>query len=324
MTELPCAPFLSSDAARHGLTKSHLEDLVAAGVVRRPVRGVCARSDLPDTIELRAQCTQLVLARHVVASDRLAAWLHGIDSYDLADLELPPDLEVVSIDRHDRTRREGFLGGKRDLAPDEICEVCGVLTTTALRTACDLACLRGRAAALAVLDAFMRHHGLTQEDYRRMLPRFKGRRGVKQLRELINHASRDAESPGESWTRMTIIDAGIVAPVPNVWVEVDDYGWVRLDLAFARLKIAVEYDGEEFHTSEADQEHDDARREALRARGWIVIVVTKHDFTDDRLGAWIGELRQALRERRPVAVRRYSRGGWDGPTRRRTASSKVR
>ena len=297
---------------------------MATGVLRRPVRGVCVRSDVPDTIELRAQCARLVLARHVVVSDRSAAWLHGIDSYDLADLELPPDLEVVSIDQRDRTRRDGFLGGKRDLAPDEICEVCGVLTTTALRTACDLACLRGRSAALAVLDAFMRHHDLTHEDYRRMLPRFKGRRGVKQLRELVNHASRDAESPGESWTRMAIIDAGIAVPVPNVWIQVEDYGWVRLDLSYARLKIAVEYDGEEFHTSDADQEHDEARREALRERGWIVIVVTKHDFTGDRLGAWISELRKALQERRPLAARRYSRGQWDGPTRRRTASSSLR
>ena len=325
MTELPTHPFLSSDAARFGLSRSRVEDLVVEGFLRRPVRGVCVRADLPDTVELRAQCASLVLPAHVVVSDRSAAWLHGIDAYNLADLELPPDLEVVSIDAHDRTRRDGFLGGKRDLKPDEICEVCGVLTTTALRTACDLACTYGRSAALAVLDAFMRHHSLTRDDYQRMLPRFRGRRGVKQLRELTNYASPDAESPGESWTRMAIIDAGIVAPRPNRWVDVKEYGWVRIDLAWAALKIAVEYDGEEFHSSDADKEHDEERRDALRRQGWIVIVVTKLDFAGERLVAWLSELRQALHERQPVARRRYSRGESAGPRRRRrTATSKLR
>ncbi len=320
MDELPEHPFLSSDADRYGLTRRKVAALVEAGVLRRPVRRVLVRTDTDDTVELRAQCAALVAPAHVVVSDRSAAWLHGIDSYDLAALELPPDLEVVSIDGNTATRRGGFLGGKRDLQPDEICEVCGVLTTTALRTACDLACLRGRSAALAVLDAFMRHHALTRDDYRRMLPRFAGRRGVKQLRELVELATPDAESPGESWTRLRIIDAGIPLPRCNVWVHVEDYGWVRLDLAYAHLKIVVEYDGEEFHTEDDDRQHDERRRDALRRQGWIVIVVTKDDLGGERLDAWLTELREALHHRTPVAVRRYSRGSWDGPRRRPTPS----
>jgi hypothetical protein len=320
MHELPEHPFLSRDASRYGLTRRHVAALVKEGVLRRPVRRVLIRSEVPDTPEVRAHCASLVMAPHVVVSDRSAAWLHGIDAYDLADLELPPDLEVVSIDGQAATRRDGVLGGKRDLLPEEICEVCGVLTTTALRTACDLACLRGRPTALAVLDAFMRHHGLTRDDYRRMLPRFKGRRGVKQLRELVEHATPAAESSGESWTRMAIIDAGLPSPRPNLWVHVEDYGWVRLDLAYAWLKIAVEYDGEEFHTEDHDKQHDQRRRDALRSQGWIVIVVTKADLRGERLDAWLAELRGALHERRPVATRRYSRGEWDGPRRRRTTA----
>lgn len=323
MTDVPPHPFRSGDAASYGLTRAGVEQLLRAGVLRRPFRGVLVRADLPDTIELRATCAQVVLPPHVVLSDRSAAWLHGIDAYDPAALELVPDLEVVSVDGNDRTRRDGVLGGKRDLRPDEICEVCGTLTTTALRTACDLAAQRGRSAALAVLDAFMRHHRLTREDYRRMLPRFRGRRGVKQLRELINHASPDAESPGESWTRMAILDAGIPCPTPNVWVDVAGYGRVRLDLAWAALKIAVEYDGQEFHTSERQRQHDETRRTALRRDGWVVIVVTKDDFTGDRLALWLATLREALRDRRPPARRRYSRGAWDGPRRRRTATSRM-
>ena len=42
--------------------------------------------------------------------------------------------------------------------------------------------------------------------------------------------------------------------------------------------IAVEYDGEEHHTSPEDRRHDAERRAWLRSQGWIVIVVTKSDL----------------------------------------------
>ena len=307
--EIPDGPFRWTDAAKAGMTQWQLSELLRDHVVRRVLHSVYVRADQPDSIRLRADSARLVLPEHVVVSDRSAAWLLGVDTYSIEPLEEIPDLEVVSTDGHEATERPGVLGGKRDLLPDEICEVCGIRTTTALRTACDLACQRGRSAALAVLDAFMRAYGLQPEDFQRMLPRFKGRRGVKQLRELVNYAIPDAESPGESWTRMAIIDAGLPAPKAQVWVDLPGFGRVRLDLAWPTLKIAVEYDGEEFHTEQEDREYDEARRTALRQAGWVVIVVTKSGFTGPGLDSWLTELRASYRDRSPrPARRRYSRG----------------
>ena len=64
-------------------------------------------------------------------------------------------------------------------------------------------------------------------------------------------------------------------------------------------KIVVEYDGEEHHTSPEDRAHDERRRDWLRRRGWIVIVVTKEDFRRTSSGDWLVELRAALDERMP-------------------------
>jgi very-short-patch-repair endonuclease len=72
---------------------------------------------------------------------------------------------------------------------------------------------------------------------------------------------------------------------------------VRLDLAYRRARVAVEYDGEEFHTSPEDSEHDEERRAALRRAGWIVIVVDRAGLTAAGRQAWLRELREALRER---------------------------
>ena len=312
MTELPNHPFHLSDVASIGLTRARLRTLVESGVVRRVLRGVYCRSDPKDCVELRAQAAALVLPPDVVICDRSAAWLWGVDCFDYAEHEFLPDLEVVAIGGKDRSRRGELLSGKRDLRDDEICEIEGVRVTTPLRTACDLACLRGRNAALAIYDAFRREHGLTCVDFERMLFRFRGRRGVKQARELAPYAVAASESPGESWTRMTIIDAGLQAPEPQVWVYVPGIGWVRLDLAYEYLRIAIEYDGEEHHSSDADRRHDEERREALRRAGWIVIVVRKGDFTGVSSDRWLTELREALAERVPAYQRRYSRGeAWD-------------
>lgn len=273
------------------------------------MHAVYIRGDVEDTPEVRAACAALVLPQHCVVSDRSAAWLHGIDAYDYAELALPPQLEVVSMPGRDRTRRAETLGGKRDLLPGDVCEVGGVLVTTPLRTACDLACQRGRTGALAVLDAFRRTYGLEVADFGRILPRYVRRRGVIQLRELIGLSSALAESPAESWTRMTIIDEGLPAPELQIWVYVQGYGWVRLDMGYERLRIAVEYDGEEFHVSDEDRRRDKERRTALRRAGWIVIVVRRGDFKGSGRERWIGELKDALAVRVPIVTKRiYSRG----------------
>lgn len=310
MSNIPDHPFLLRDAETLGITRAQLRKLVADGVVRRVLHGVYARSDLADTQALRLASVRLVLPAHAVVADLSAAWLHGIDCYAFAEHAIGPRLDVVSVDGHQALQRAEIFGGKRTLGPDDICEIDGVLVTTPLRTACDVACLRGRRRALGVLDAFRRAFGLEVEDFMRILPRLAGRRGVIQLRELVPLSSPLPESMPESWTRMAIVDEQLPAPKPQVWVFVPGFGYVRLDLAYEELKIAIEYDGEEFHSGDEDQDADELRRDSLRAEGWIVIVVRKNGFSVAGLEAWLRELRVALAERRPSrpAKRVYSRG----------------
>lgn len=312
MTDLPAHPFRTADLDALGLTQTELRAVLDEGVVRRILQGVYCRVDLPDSVELRAQAAALVLSPHHVVCDRSAAWLWGVDCFDLAERAVPPPLEVVAVEGADRTRRPELLGGKRDLIAAEICEVEGARVTTPVRTACDLACLCGRSAALAALDGFCREHGLTQTDYQRQLDRFRGRRGVRQARELAPYAVPGAESRPESWTRMRIIDDGLPSPQTQVWAMVPGLGWVRLDMAYEHLRIAVEYDGMEFHTSDADRAADEHRRRLLRDAGWVVIVVRRTDLGTVASASWLGELRAVIDQRRSTYRRRYARReSWD-------------
>ena len=295
---LPDGPFTLQTARGSGWSRRQLDQMLADGTLRRVLRGVYDLAEAPDTLESRAAALALVATPFGVFCDRTAAWLHGVDAYEFRELEILPDLDCLVLRGRHRIERTGCRGGERDLAPHDICVIDGLQVTTPLRTALDLACMLPRAAALAVLDAFMRIYKLTRTTYLRELPRYRGRRGVVQLRELILLATHLAESPAESRTRLAVIDAGIPAPRPQHWVHEHGVALFRLDLAWPKSRVAVEYDGEEWHDRTDDQrESTRLRRQWLREHGWIVIVVTKESFAPAALDEWLREVREALRLR---------------------------
>jgi hypothetical protein len=173
-------------------------------------------------------------------------------------------------------------------------EIGGIRVTTPRRTALDLGCKLSRRDALAVMDALVRLHGISRADLVRELPRYFRRRGSVQLRQLVPLVDGRSESTGESWTRLEIHDRSLPVPVPQHWVHVAGVPTYRLDLAYPHARIAVEYDGEEFHSRPEDRLADEERRAWLREHGWVVIVLTKDSFTEEAIIGWIGELRRAL------------------------------
>ena len=258
------------------------------------LQGVYRPVSVPDSPEARARAAMLVVRPFAVICDRTASWLHGIDTFEYRELDILPPVETIVLRGNNRVRRQGCTGGIRDLARADIMEIEGFRLTTPVRTAMDLACKLSRYEALAVLDGFMRRHGLTQADLKAELPRYRRRRGVVQLRQLIPIADPQAESSGESWTRLAIIDAGLPTPQPQYWVSDGDFDTYRLDLAYPKHRVAIEYDGRDFHSTPAQRAADEARRHWLREQDWIVIVVDKGSFSSQALARWIQELREAL------------------------------
>lgn len=296
--DLPTQPLTRAHLTELGVSKWQLEQLLRAGLVRRLLTDVYVRTDVPDTLELRARAASLVLQPQAVVVDRTAAWLWSVDTLRPPEVETVPPLEVFVLRGHTRVRRVEVLGGERDLRPDDIVEIEGVRVTTPLRTALDLACRLSRYEALATLDAFARSHGLTQQLLvAELARRYRRRRGVVQARELVQLVDPRAESTGESFTRLAIHDEGLPAAKPQHWVYDGDMPVFRLDLAYVHLKVCIEYDGEAFHSGDERREHDRRRRQWLEERGWWVIVVDKHSFKGAAREQWLAELRRALAQR---------------------------
>lgn len=260
----------------------------------RVSRGAYVAALDAETLVERVRAVAAVAGSDQVVVDRTAAWLHGIDTFALAEQEVLPPMEFCAPPGRARVMRPEVRGRNRTLHPSELMDVQGLAVTTPMRTALDLGCHLRRREAMAALDGFARLHNVQGSDLRAMVNNFRGRRGVVQLRELSDYVDGRAESPRESWMRLALLDAGLPKPEPQVWVNVGDEPTYRLDLAYRLARVAVEYDGHEAHSTVLQRVRDERRRRHLRALGWRLVVVRSGDFEPSRVDRWTSEVRCAL------------------------------
>ncbi len=269
-------PFTTAQAAGLGVSRHLLTRLVEMALVRPVSRGTYVAAQVVDTIELRAAALRLVVADTAVVTDRTAAWLHGVDILPRSAIREPPPVQVFSR-AASRLRRPGVVSGIRTLPDSDVMEVSGIQVTTPLRSALDLGRLLGRFDALAALDGFLRL-GVPHDHVLLSVERFKGERGVVQLRFLAPLADGRAESPPESALRLHWHDAGLPPPELQWWVHRDGVPAFRLDLALPDCLYAAEYDGVLFHTPD-DAQHDADRRAWLwDQQAWVVDVFVSADL----------------------------------------------
>jgi hypothetical protein len=293
MTTFTNRPVSRRELLESGIPARRIEAMRRNGELRTVFRGVYVGPDVEDSLATRADAAALVLGPDQVVCDRAAAFLHGIDAYGARESRARP-LETCVRRGGTRTRRHGIDGRQRDLLADDVEARRSVQLTTPLRTALDLGCSLPRHRAIGVMDALARFHGFDPIALDAGSRRFRGRRGVLQLRSLIPLVDPRSESPRESWIRLVILDAGLPSPEVQWWVVEDGVELWRLDLAYPDQKVAVEYDGEEFHLrTEEQRAHDVQRRRWLADRGWVLIVVTKADLRAPE-PVWLQRLRDAL------------------------------
>jgi len=276
------APFDRRTALRHGVRDDHLQGLISGQYVRRVLQGVYAAAQLADSIRTRAEALMLVLPPDTVVIERTAGWLHGMPVLQRGAFVAAPSLEVGTT-RDSRVRRGSVDGHRRLLSSEDVTQVHGIPVTTPLRTGMDLGRQLWRFDAIAAIDAALRL-GVDHDQMLAEIDRFRGWRGVRQLRWIAPLGDPRAESPGESALRLHWIDALLPRPVPQYEIlGPDGRLWFRLDLAAPEVRYAAEYDGSAHHTSASDQAYDRRRRGWMRdEEGWTVDVFDKDDVYRSR------------------------------------------
>jgi putative AbiEi antitoxin of type IV toxin-antitoxin system len=272
-------PFTTAQARDAGLTYRALAGLVDAGLLRRVIKGVLVSNQVADGIDLRLRALALVVPPDCVVCDWTAVWLYTGMLPPGQHREIPP-VCLFKHRGHDRLRNALCDSGERTFVPDDLVEMAGFWVTTPIRTAWDVGRLSGRDVAISGLDALLRLGDFGKAELLAGLPRFRGMRGVVQLRDLAPRADPRAQSGPESVLRLRWTDlSSLPAPEPQVPI-LDDSGReiYYLDLGVPELRFACEYDGVEFHSSDHDRTHDRERRTWIEDnRGWIIVVVRKEN-----------------------------------------------
>jgi hypothetical protein len=210
------------------MTRQQLRVQVQKGGLVRVWYGVYAAAD-PDLIG-RLAALDLFMGQRVVACMGTAAALHGFD--------LENTCAVHVLDPGVRIRPSvGLMVHQRTGAPLQ--RVAGRLATAPAWTAVEVARQLRRPRALAALDAALHSLACTRAELESAVRAQKGRRGIVQVRELVQYADGRAESGMESEARLVMIDFGL--PRPELQYEIHGrHGEVwRVDFAWPDQRVAA-------------------------------------------------------------------------------------
>ncbi|CDJ99040.1 conserved hypothetical protein [Microbacterium sp. C448] len=292
--DLPLA-FRTADARANGIGEGRLR----GSDLRRPFHGVRSRRELrlPDVVtEGELHRARIVRAMSEYA-ERMTSdefFSHGSAAI-LWGAAVPfgatEELHVGVLHPHRLPRARGVRGHQARstqtrvvVHPDTGLRVASPATTWAMLGAV----LRHPYDLVAAGDSFIRVQRMPGPWVREMPPPLASRHQLEQavragrrvggpaLRAALPLLRTGAASRPESWTRLTICDAGLPEPV----LDYDAYDKNGLfigcvDLAYPELKIAIEYEGDHHRTDVATWNRDLAKHDALQAAGWRVIRVSR-------------------------------------------------
>ena len=265
-------PFRVRDAIDLGVGRGRLRGADLA----RPFSGVRVPSSTGELLEAcRAYAS---LGRpdafsHTTAAELFGAPLprhhrHSVD--DRLHVTVPGRLrgrQLAGVVGHASTRFTAVdLDGLRVIAPAQ--------------TWLDLAPMLSVEQLVAVGDFLIGgRNPLCDPDDLRRVAQTPRARGVRSARLALPSIRRGAESPQETALRLALIAAGLPEPEINYTVlDADGRFLARVDLAYPRFLVALEYEGDHHRTDQATWRKDITRREAVEDAGWRMIRVTADDL----------------------------------------------
>jgi hypothetical protein len=204
----------------------------------------------------------LVVPPDAVVCGRAAAWLHGIDTTALSP--------------------EQTIRPQWTFQPRPTVEVRGLKVTTPAATAIELASHLDRPFALSAVDALLHSRAVTLDELKATSAAYFAEDSTSQAAQLLRYADHRAASPGESWLRLRLIDAGFGIPDLQIAVRSPTHSY-RLDLGYPDRhvdgrRLGLEYDSDQWHSGPRAEARDESRRTELEALGWHIIPVRRTDL----------------------------------------------
>jgi very-short-patch-repair endonuclease len=235
-------------------------------------RGVYRIGGAPETWEQSALGACLAAGPETCASFRTAAALHELDGF-------PRDVVEITHFGARPSIIEGVIVHESEVyGPDHMTRVVRIPTTSAARTLCDLTAVVRPWQVEKAVDEALRRKLVTLSALGRVAADLegRGRRRCTVMREILEHR-RPGRHPGESAPERRIADllvrAGLPQPVLQHRVRVGPKTY-RIDLCYPEQRIAIEYDGWDFHRGRQAFDADRARANDLVVLGMQVLRFT--------------------------------------------------
>ena len=254
-------------------------EAVANGVVSRHELARWYRPFYPNvhaprgqqlTVRDRAIGAWLWSKRRAIVTGVAASALHGAE---WVDAHIP--IELIYECTHPPA---GIIARNERIARDEITCVDGVPVTTVARTTLDLGRYQPRDRAIACMDALMRAAPFSTEEVLVLAKRYRGKRGVKLLKDALPLVDGGAASPRETWLRLIYIDGGMPKPTTQIPIfDVDGTLLRTVDMGWEDFKVVSEYDGDQHRTDRPQYVKDMRVIPKIERLGFIVERVIKED-----------------------------------------------
>jgi very-short-patch-repair endonuclease len=216
-------------------------------------------------------------------------------------LRRPDDIVEVEVDWHFQPRLwpPAVVHRSTDVAQTESVEREGLLITDPVRTIVDLGLVVPPSEVASALDIALGRRLLRVEDLRRLRSELSkcGRDGVGVVGDLLDQrwpSCGKEESPLE--TRFLSLLMAHHLAEPTVQHEIWHRGRfvARVDAAYPAIRLAIELDGFEHHSSFDAFQRDRSRQNELTALGWTVLRFTWEDVVR-RPASVTDTIRAALR-----------------------------
>jgi hypothetical protein len=170
-------------------------------------------------------------------------------------------------------------------APGDAWLLDGRRVSAGPRTFLDCACQLTRSDLVCLGDAMLNRGWTTLDALAQRIKSAAGARGVAIAREALPLLEPRAASPGETRSRLILIEKKFPRPLAGVVIYDAAGEWVaEVDLLVRDPPVVLQYDGEYHFRTDAQRRSDAIRDEVVADLGYQVVVLTGRDIRDpDRL-----------------------------------------
>lgn len=277
---MPDGIFTRQDALRVGLT----DKVLIAGLRRRMIVRICRAAYMSPETRAKGEERRL-LARAALRVYDDAALMGGaaVAAHGVALFEVP----VVRTDIARPVRREAATAQLR-IRPlrDAVVDTAWGPATELAAALVQLTLDRGVPAGVAAMDDALHRELVTREELDTEYGRIRRWPHASRVRCALAWSDGDAESVGESITRVILLGAGwpVESQVPIA--DQDGVVFARADLGIAGTRVLLEFDGKVKYSDGGPDAlfREKKREDRIRAMGYVIVRVTWADlFRPERI-----------------------------------------